>query len=74
MRRKATEVSQRATRRLMSIEGVVSVGLAADEDGAPVITVGVRRSSAQMMRVLPEQVEGLPVEVREIGEIESQGQ
>lgn|GEM_PF-4238972 len=70
-RRETTGVSERATRKLMSVRGVVSVGMAAAEDGAPVVLVGIKRSSAETMRVLPKEVEGLPVVVREVGEMEA---
>lgn len=52
---------------LMALEGVVSIGVGRDKDGAEAIVVGV--ASAATPVELPESVDGVPVVVREVGRI-----
>lgn len=65
-----TEVLQRHTEHLMSLEGVV--GTAEGEcAGRPCILVLVERLTPALRRSVPSELEGIPVEVRETGRIEA---
>ncbi len=62
----------RATAELMRVRGVVSVGLGLDQDGREAIVVGVACAPAKLRATLPEHVDGVPVLLREVGEVETQ--
>ena len=62
----------RATAELMRVRGVVSVGLGIDRDGREAIVVGVARASEQFRVAVPEHIEGMPVLLSEVGDIETQ--
>ncbi len=68
-RRETAKVSARATDELMALSGVVSVGIGPGPDGGTAVIVGVSTVSAEMRAVLPERIEGVPVIIREVGEI-----
>ncbi len=68
-RRQAVMLSARQRDALMAVSGVVSVGVGLGSEGEPAVIVGVRNTSAEVRRVVPECVEGLPVILREVGEI-----
>lgn len=64
------QVLQRHTPRLMSISGVV--GTAEGEcAGRPCILVLVERMTPALRQAIPDQLEGIPVEIRETGRIEA---
>jgi hypothetical protein len=70
MQSTVTEVLQRHTEHLMSLDGVV--GTAEGEcAGRPCILVLVERLTPALRRSLPSELEGIPVEVRETGRIEA---
>jgi len=66
------EVKARHERRLMTMPGVVSVGLGQKPDGAPVIVVGLDRRRPATMAQLPQILDGYAVSVEFIGEIRAQ--
>ena len=55
--------------RLMSMDGVVMVGEGADELGRPAIVVGVKER--HHLKAVPRNVEGVPVIVSVIGEVDA---
>jgi hypothetical protein len=57
--------------RLMSIPGVVGVGVGGSED-SPVIVVMVSAGGAAMRKQLPDRIDGYPVKVEVTGEITAQ--
>lgn len=67
--RSAERALARATKMLIGVEGVASVGLGRGEDGSPRIEVGVDRSVPSVQAELPERIGGVPLVVRETGEM-----
>jgi hypothetical protein len=64
------EVLDRHTARLMSLPGVV--GTAEGKCGGnPCVLVLVERLTPELRQAIPAQLEGIPVEIRETGRIES---
>ena len=64
------QVLQRHTPRLMSFSGVV--GTAEGEcAGRPCILVMVERMTPALRQAIPNDLEGVPVEIRETGRIEA---
>jgi len=55
----------------MGIEGVVMVGEGADELGRPAIVVGVKER--HQLKAVPRVLEGMPVVVWVIGEVDALG-
>lgn len=66
------EVKAQHEGRLMTMPGVVSVGLGQKPDGTPVIVVGLDRRRPRTMAQLPQSLGGYPVSVELIGEIRAQ--
>lgn len=63
-------VRMRAEERLMALEGVVSVGVGLDDDGREAIVVGI--ATAESVVAVPHDVDGVPVVVREVGEMRAE--
>ena len=57
------------TARLMAMEGVVSVGQGALRDGTPCIQIFLKSRNEELIKRLPAELEGHPVEVVIAGEI-----
>ncbi|MGI9179289.1 MAG: hypothetical protein ACR2H9_02075 [Longimicrobiaceae bacterium] len=53
--------------RWLTLAGVVAVGIGQRADGSPQIIVSAETDSARIRREIPEQVEGVPVEIRVTG-------
>ncbi len=66
------EVKARHEGRLMTMPGVVSVGLGQKPDGTPVIVVGLDRRRPATMAQLPQRLGGYPVSIEFVGEIRAQ--
>ena len=66
------EVKARHEGRLMTMPGVVSVGLGQKPDGTPVIVVGLDRRRPATMAQLPQILDGYAVSVEFVGEIRAQ--
>jgi len=66
------EVKARHERRLMTMPGVVSVGLGQKPDGTPLIVVGLDRRRPATMAQLPQILDGYAVSVEFVGEIRAQ--
>lgn len=63
---RATLTRHRA--RLMAMDGVVSVGLGFDDAHRTVIVVGMA-GDAPSAQSVPEDLEGVPVQVRQVGKL-----
>lgn len=57
--------------RLMSLPGVVSVGIGRDPQGRPAIVVGLSEPSAAAQGQVPRQLSGYPVVVQTIGPLKA---
>ncbi len=66
------EVKSKHESRLLSLPGVVSVGIGQNGDGRTVIVVGVKDEAAAKSQGFPEQLEGYPVQVDVIGPVQAQ--
>lgn len=55
--------------RWLALDDVVGVGIGTLEDGRPGIVVSVRARSEEVRDRVPASVDGVPVEVRVVGEI-----
>lgn len=62
-------VMNRYADSLMAISGVTGVSVGADEDGLPLIMILIREESAELRALLPDSLEGYPVQVNVSGEI-----
>jgi hypothetical protein len=69
--RSADEVMQRHEADLMSIPGVVGVGVG-QCDGKACIKVLVERETPELARTVPEELEGVRVDLEETGQIRAQ--
>lgn len=57
--------------RLLSMPGVVSVGIGRDPEGNSVIIVGLDGPRPETVQKLPKEVEGYPVRVEIIGPVQA---
>lgn len=64
------EVLKEQTKAIMAIPGVVGTGQGLHE-GKPCIKVFIRKKSAELERNIPNNLEGYPVVIEEIGEIKA---
>jgi hypothetical protein len=64
---RARELKRKHEGRWLALKGVVAVGLARGEDGAPRIGVAVERDTEGIRRRIPACVDGIPVEIRLTG-------
>lgn len=62
---------QQLESRVMTMPGVVSVGVGRADDGAEVIVVGVDGTRPDIEREIPKTVSGFAVETRRIGPLRS---
>ncbi len=67
-----TEVKSKHESRLLSLPGVVSVGIGRASDGRTVIVIGVEGKAGVEGPDLPKQLEGYPVRVDVIGPVRAQ--
>ena len=65
------EVKDKHVNRILSLPGVVSVGVGRNPDGEPAIIVGLDSTSMDTARQLPKVLDGYPVIVQIIGTIEA---
>jgi hypothetical protein len=63
------EVKARHEDLLLSIPGVVSVGVGMGPDGTPAIIVGLDRHRPEAIEKIPEELEGYPVHVEMVGRL-----
>ena len=63
------DVIAQYTNDLLAIEGVTVVFAGEDEQRNPVITIGVSEKSEEILRAIPEVLEGYPVVIQETGPV-----
>ena len=63
------EVKARYEECILSLPGVLSVGIGLGADGSPVIIVGLDRTRAATIGEIPEELEGYPVRVEMVGKV-----
>ena len=61
------DVKARHKEHLLSIPGVVSVGIGKGPDGRPAIVVGLDRDRPEARGQIPEEIEGYRVHVEMVG-------
>lgn len=66
------EVKSKHESRLLSLPGVISVGIGRTADGRTVIIIGVEDKASAESQSLPKQLEGYPVRVDVIGPVQAQ--
>jgi hypothetical protein len=66
------EVKTKHAERLLSMPGVVSVGIGRNPDGNTVIVVGLEGPRPDTVQKLPKELEGYPVRVDSIGPVKAQ--
>lgn len=66
------EVKARHALRLLTLPGVVSVGIGRDADGHEVIVIGLDRPRPETQAHLPTQLDMYPVRVEIIGTVRAQ--
>jgi hypothetical protein len=72
MSRTIQDVKARHAHRLVTVPGVVSVGIGRDAQGHEVIVIGLDRPRPETQADLPTQLEGYPVRVDIIGAVRAQ--
>jgi len=65
------EIKARHEGHLLSMPGVVSVGIGAGPDGTPVIVVGLDGSRPETVPKIPGEIEGYRVRVEIIGRVKA---
>jgi hypothetical protein len=66
------DVKARHAHRLLTLPGVVSVGIGSNPDGQAVIVVGLDRRRPETQANLPAQLEGYPVRAEIVGVVRAQ--
>lgn len=65
------KVKKKHERSLLSLPGVVSVGIGQDPDGKPMIVVGLDKSRPKTEKKLPRELESFPVQVKVVGRVKA---
>jgi len=65
------EVKKKHESFLLSLPGVVSVGIGQDLDGKPLIVVGLDKPRPKTEKKLPRELENFPVQVKVVGPIKA---
>jgi hypothetical protein len=66
------DVKKKHEAKLMSLPGVVSVGIGLDPGGRPAVIVGLDKSRPEVEAQLPSQLEGHPLVIQILGPIKAQ--
>jgi hypothetical protein len=66
------KVKAKNEERLLSMSGVVSVGIGRNPDGTTVIVIGLEGPRPDTVQKLPKELEGYPVRVDVIGSVKAQ--
>ena len=70
--RSIQDVKKRHEVKLMSLPGVVSVGIGLDPGGRPAVIVGLDKSRPEVQAQIPSQLEGHPLIIQILGPIKAQ--
>ncbi|AEA47435.1 hypothetical protein [Archaeoglobus veneficus] len=65
------DIRSKYEEELLSIEGVVGVGIGEAADKKPCIKVYVVKIDEKLKKTIPSELEGFPVELEEVGEIKA---
>ena len=66
------EIKKKHEAKLMSLPGVISVGIGLDPGGRPAVIVGLDKSRPDVQAQIPSQLEGHPLIVQILGPIKAQ--
>jgi hypothetical protein len=66
-REEAAQIKERHSTRLLSLPGVVGVGVTEDDAGQYALTVHVETDDPEVRGRLPDEIEGCPVKVVQSG-------
>jgi hypothetical protein len=65
------EVKKKHESFLLSLPGVVSVGIGQDLDGKPLIVVGLDKPRPKTEKKLPQKLDDFPVQVKVVGPVKA---
>jgi hypothetical protein len=65
------DVKAKYEKRLLAMQGVVSVGIGRDPEGQSIIIVGLDGPRPKTVKKLPKQLDGYPVQVKIIGPVKA---
>lgn len=65
------DVKAKHEERILSLPGVVSVGIGRNPDGASVIIIGLDSQRPETVKNLPKVLEGYPVRIEMIGPLKA---
>jgi len=66
------DVKKKHEARLMSLPGVVSVGIGRDPQGNPAVIVGMDSPRAETQARIPPQLDGYPLLIQIVGPLKAQ--
>jgi len=66
------DVKKKHEAKLMSLPGVVSVGIGLEPGGRPAVIVGLDKSRPEVQAQIPSQLEGHPLIIQILGPIKAQ--
>jgi len=66
------DVKKKQEARLMSLPGVVSVGIGRDPQGNPAVIVGMDSLRAETQAQIPTQLDGYPLLIQIVGPLKAQ--
>jgi hypothetical protein len=66
------DVKKKHEARLMSLPGVVSVGIGRDPQGNPAVIVGMDSPRAETQAQIPTQLDGYPLLIQIVGPLKAQ--
>lgn len=64
-------IKERHEKELMALEDVVGLGVGVSSQGQPCIVAFLRRLTSELEARIPSTIEGVPVEIEEVGEFEA---
>lgn len=65
------EIKKKYAAEILSVDGVVGIGISEDEQGEMVIVVSVENISEELKEKIPNEIEGIRVILKETGKIKS---
>jgi hypothetical protein len=66
---KARDQKRNHEAQWLGIDGVVAVGISQPDGGTPVIVVSVEADTIDIRRAIPDEVDGVPIQIRVTGPI-----
>jgi len=65
------DVKNRHVKQLMSLPGIVSVGIGLDDNKNPIIIISLEKDDSELITKLPRQLEGYSVHIQVSGKVHS---